>query len=364
MMMKLLTKVIVDMILFLTILNLIIIIQFITPSQALSSSSAPPNQSAAAKLLDICKESRQIRNSVILPGVHDALSAKIFSKQGAKALFISGFGVSATKLGQPDVGLLTQTEMEQTLKSVVQAVASYSTPIIVDGDTGYGGVMNIRRTIRDFASVGAAAVSIEDQIFPKKCTYAAGSGVRVVSFEECRERMKIALAARDEARKIDGNDILVVARTDCRAALGLEEAVKRCQMFEDLGADICYAENLQSKEEYIHLRKELDPSTLTMLAQVQLFPPQQNDIRDDDDDDDHGQLLFTSQEVGEMGYDLTLFGVTPLQAMISAIENTASEMLQTSESSGFVKSTPLSSFRNLKNIVGFDEAEEFEASLQ
>ena len=324
-------------------------------------SSNINTRSGSNRLLEIFEEAKShqnTRNAIIVPGVHDALSAKIFAQQGAKALFISGFGVSASKLGQPDLGLLTQTEMEQTLKNVVRAVAPYSTPIIVDGDTGYGGTMNIRRTIRDFAAAGAAAISIEDQIFPKKCTYAAGPGVRVVSFEECKERIKIALAARDEARDIDGNDILILARTDCRAALGLEEAVNRCKTFEQLGADISYAENLQSKDEYIHLAENLKPSTLKMLAQVQLFP---HPIKNEGDDK---QMLFTAQEVGEMNYDLALFGVTPLQSVVNALESTASEMLGNGGSSGFVQKSHSTSFQNLKNVAGFTEADEFESSVK
>lgn len=348
----------------LTILNLslmmMVIIIIILPTTN-AFSSRVNTSSGSKKLLEICKEARNdqtTRNAIILPGVHDALSAKIFAQQGAKALFISGFGVSASKLGQPDLGLLTQTEMEQTLKNVVRAVAPYSTPIIVDGDTGYGGTMNIRRTIRDFAAAGAAAVSIEDQIFPKKCTYAAGSGVKVVSFEECKERIKIALAARDEARDIDGNDILILARTDCRAALGLEEAVRRCKMFEELGADICYAENLQSKDEYIHLAENLNPSTLKMLAQVHLFPHSTSEEVSDE------QMLFTAREVGLMNYDLALFGVTPLQSVVNALENTATEMLGNGGSSGFVQKSQSTSFQQLKSVVGFTDADQFESSLK
>ncbi len=320
----------------------------LTSTQALSSSSL----SGSSRLLEVCKEAKnnsEERIATILPGVYDALSAKVFAKEGAKALYISGFGVSAAKLGQPDVGLLTQTEMGETLRSIIQAVAPYSTPVIVDGDTGYGGALNIRRTIRDFAAAGAAAVSIEDQLFPKKCTYAAGSGVRVVSFEECKKRIEIALTAREETRKVDGNDILIIARTDCRAALGLDEVVRRCKMFEDLGADICYAENLQSKEEYLYLKEQLNPSTLTMLAQVQKLPQIQEE-----------QYLFTAREIGELGYDLALFGVTPLQAVVNALEKSASEMLRYG-CSGFICDTPLGSFQSLKDAVGFSEAEDFES---
>ena len=356
-----------------TILNLklstILLVQALS-SPSTSTEAITRSPSGATKLLKICQEARDEKKrnnenrSIILPGIHDALSAKIFTNAGAKALFLSGFGVSACKLGQPDVGLLTQTEMEDTLRSVIQAISSSGsiTPVIVDGDTGYGGTMNIRRTIRSFASAGAAAITIEDQMFPKKCTYAAGKGVRVVSFEECKARIMTAIAARDEARMLDGNDVLIVARTDCRAALGLEEAVARCKMFEELGADICYAENLQSREEYDILRYKLNPSTITMLAQVQLFPSNNSheERSTEGSADQFDQVLFSAHDIGEMGYDLALFGVTPLQSIVHAMKSIASEIL-VPDASGLIEDTSLTPFSELKETVGFAEAEDFDS---
>jgi len=348
---------------FLTILNLqklILIAQIIIPLQAFSSSSPGIHHhinSKANKLKQLCLDARSKKKTIILPGIYDSLSAKIFADTGAKVLFLSGFGVSASKLGQPDIGILTQTEMEDTLRSVVQVVSSHGTPVIVDGDTGYGEIMNIRRTIRNFAAAGAAAITIEDQSFPKKCTYAAGMGVKVVSFNECRTRIKAAIAARNEARSIDGNDVLIVARTDCRAALGLDEAIRRCKMFEEEGADICYAENLQSKQEYEYLKAMLHQSTLTMLAQVQL----QNRMNEFAEDLILEQTLFNAEEISDMGFDLALFGVTPLQAIVQTLTNVATNMLDTNN--GLVdEKIDFSTFFHLKKVVGFNEAEIF-ASL-
>jgi len=313
-----------------------------------STINALAKPSAADRLRNLYTNNETKSSAVvILPGVHDALSAKIYADSGAKALFLSGFGVTATRLGQPDVGILTLTEMGDTLRSVVQAAGD--TPIIVDGDTGYGGSVNVRRTIRLFAAAGAAAVTIEDQVFPKKCTYAAGKGVRVVSREESLVRVKAALKAREEARDIDGNDILIVARTDCRAALGLEEAVERCRLFQDAGADICYAENLQSREEYEHLRGELMPSTGTILAQVQTG--------------DSNQTLYSSQDVGDMKYDFALFGITALQAAVSALEKSAAIMM-IPDATGLIgadSNVPLTSFSDLKETIGFPDSEAFQS---
>lgn len=295
-------------------------------------------------------QTRDTGSALIVPGIHDGLSAKIFAQSGAQVLFLSGFGVTASLLGKPDVGILTQTEMESTLRSVVQALEDISPrpPIIVDGDTGFGGVDNIRRTVRQFASSGAAAITIEDQLFPKKCTYAAGEGVRVVERDECIRRVKVALAARDEAKERDGNDVLIVARTDCRAALGYEEAKSRCLAFESLGADVVYAENLQSEEEYINLRKSLQPETFTMLAQVQTG--------------DRNQRLYNGKEIGEMGYDLSLYGITALQAQVNALKTTA-ELMCSSIHSGLTRASDITPFVELKEIIGFQDSEGFQSNF-
>lgn len=202
--------------------------------------------------------------------------------------------------------------------------------------------------LSDPSLVRAAAVTIEDQVFPKKCTYAAGDGVRVVSRSECRDRIRAALAARDEARNVDGNDIMIVARTDCRAALGFEEALERCIIFEELGADICYAENLQSRREYEDLRKALRPTTGTILAQVQTG--------------NEDETLFSAQDVGEMGYDFVLFGVTALQAYVRSLKMSAALMMAP-DSSGFVEASDLDilSFDDLKSNLGFEDIETFQA---
>eukprot|EP00978_Attheya_sp_CCMP212_P015820 scaffold40948_cov44-Attheya_sp.AAC.1 len=285
--------------------------------------------------------------AVALAGVHDALSAKVFAKAGAKALFLSGFGVSATRLGEPDAGILTLTEMEDAARNVIRA-AGPTVPVIVDGDTGYGSAVNVRRTIRGLAAAGAAAITVEDQWFPKRCTFAAGRGVRVVSRAASVARIQAAVAARNEARESD-HDVLLVARTDCRAALGLDEAVARCQAFEAAGADIVYAEGLQSQEEYIHLRQCLQPTTPMILAQLQ--------TNEGNHDNSNKQEIFTTRQVGEMGYSLALFGVTALQAYVQTLETTARAFL---DSDGVLSkeddaTQSLSSFSNLKRVVGFSE---------
>ncbi|CAB9500662.1 Carboxyvinyl-carboxyphosphonate phosphorylmutase [Seminavis robusta] len=303
----------------------------------------------AQQLRELIAQSRD--RAILLPGVHDALSAKIFQQQSAECLFLSGFGVSASFLGAPDAGILTLCEMEDTARRVVNAVEG-KIPVLVDGDTGYGGCSNMRRAIRGLARAGAAAISIEDQIFPKKCTYSAGeNGAAVVSRSASIARIKTALAAAKEAYEQDGNDVLIIARSDCRASEGLEQAISRCLEYEELGADIVYAENLQSPEEYQTLRGSLAPTTPTILAQVQLNDPNSE------------QRLYSLEEVHQLGYNLALFGVTALQATVHALQETASAMRRHQgilPGSNDNQSPSLSSFSNLKTVVGFPELEDFE----
>eukprot|EP00960_Hanusia_phi_P076147 768522-Hanusia_phi.AAC.6 len=136
------------------------------------------------------------------------MGAKLIEEAGFKAAFFSGFAFSASRLGMPDVGVATYSEMADAGRDVCQAV---TIPVVGDGDTGYGGTLNVRRTVKGFARAGFAAVSIEDQCFPKRCAYA--NGVQVVGLEEAQERIRAAIRARDESRD-DGYDILLIARTD------------------------------------------------------------------------------------------------------------------------------------------------------
>jgi 2-methylisocitrate lyase-like PEP mutase family enzyme len=314
------------------------------------STSNSNHQHPSERLLDLISQARKTQQALPLLGVHDALSARIFQQQYSTnnnnnnmGLFVSGFGVSAARLGQPDAGILTRCEMEATAMTIIQQSAAV--PVMVDGDTGFGGTSNVRQTIRQMAAIRAAAITIEDQVFPKRCTYVAGTGVNVVSREQARQRMRAALAAQTEAWEQDGNRILVVARTDCRmsmaSSLGFDEAMERCLIFEELGADVVYAENLQSADEYEKLRATI--SSPMMLAQVQTGRQDQN-------------KLLTLQEIGSMGFEMALWGVTGLQASVAALEQAASELL----AGGMVSSTPLASLDQVKQIVGFPELDSFE----
>jgi 2-methylisocitrate lyase-like PEP mutase family enzyme len=340
-------------------------------------------------LNDMLSEARRQRQAVRIVGVHDALSARIVQQQhGLKVLreqqetdssssststsavpvvpmglFVSGFGVSAARLGKPDMSIVTRYEQEDTARNIIQAVSSSSDfdppPVIVDGDTGFGGTSNVRETIRRMAATKAAAITIEDQVFPKKCTYMAGSGINIVSRKDATDRIKTALAAKQEAEEADGNRISVIARTDCRMALGLDEAIERCLAFQELGADIVYAENLQGKDEYLTLRKAMigggDAGYLSSFSTSDVAPM----ILAQFQTGKEGHRLYSVDEASSMGYEMILYGVTGLQATVSALESVAAELFN-DDSGGIVSSTPLSSLNEIKDVVGFSDLDAFE----
>ena len=175
----------------------------------------------------------------VMPRCHDGLSAKMIEQAGFPLTFMSGFAVSAARLGLPDTGLISYGEMLGQGMDICSAV---SVPVIGDGDTGYGNALNVRRTVQGYARAGFAAVMIEDQVSPKRCGHTRGK--LVVSRQEACDRIRAAVDARQE-----GQDILILARTDARAIHGLDEAIDRANAFSDLGADILFVEAPRSVDE-------------------------------------------------------------------------------------------------------------------
>ncbi|GIL63708.1 hypothetical protein Vafri_17595 [Volvox africanus] len=174
------------------------------------------------------------------PCCHDALSAKLIEQAGFPYAFMSGFCTSAARLGAPDTGLISYGEMVDTGRYIYETTRNL--PVIGDGDTGYGNAMNVKRTVRGYAQAGFAGILIEDQVAPKSCGHVRGK--RVVGREEAVSRIRAAVDARDE-----GADILIVARTDARQAVSLEEALWRAQAFAEAGADVLFIDALESEEE-------------------------------------------------------------------------------------------------------------------
>jgi len=169
--------------------------------------------------------------SIAFPGIYDTLSARIAERIGFPMGFISGYSVAATAIGEPDLGLLTQTEM---LDAARRVCGSVEIPIIVDADTGYGNPLNVHRTVRQLIAAGAKGCFLEDQVWPKKCGHMRGK--RVIEREEYIDKIRAAVDARD------GRDFFIVARTDAEAAVGLDEAIARVEAAREAGADASFVE--------------------------------------------------------------------------------------------------------------------------
>ncbi len=232
----------------------------------------------------------QERRPLVVPGVFDALSAKLAAHAGFEAVFVSGFAVSATHLGEPDFGLLTRTEIVAAARRVRRAAAC---AVIVDADTGYGGVVNVTRTVDDLLDAGAAGIFLEDQAWPKRCGHLRGK--RVVSIAEQVGKIRAAVRARGD------REGLLVARTDARQALGLGEAIERALAYRDAGADALFVEAPASVEELAEIGRRLPPPLVANMVEEGVTPE------------------LGADELADLGFQLIVHPVSALFAATHAI---------------------------------------------
>jgi 2-methylisocitrate lyase-like PEP mutase family enzyme len=257
----------------------------------------------------------------IMPGCFDALSAKLIADAGYKVAFMSGFAVSAARLGLPDTGLISFAEMLDSLRNSCAVVPGL--PLIGDGDTGYGNALNVQRTVVEYARAGAAAVMIEDQVSPKKCGHTKGK--QVISRAEARMKIRAAVEARADA------DILILARTDARAVHGPQEALARCRDFEAEGADVIFLEAPESEAEMQSFCTAMRKPCMANMVAGGKTP------------------LLSPSDLERLGYKLALYPVMLLSAAISAMQTT----LQAMRPGAAVSYPPCVSFAQLQNVVGF-----------
>ena len=265
-----------------------------------------------------------------VPTCFDALSARLAREAGFPVGFMSGAAVAATRLGMPDTGLITLSEMADQLRYICNAVPGL--PVIGDGDTGYGNVANVRRTVTEYARAGAACVMIEDQITPKKCGHFEGK--QVVSREEARMKIRAAVEA---AREVG---ILVLARTDARAVLGFEAALERCRDFEEEGADIIFLEAPVSEQELRDFVRSMRQPTMANIVEGGKTP------------------MVSPRALEEMGVKLAIYH--PLLFSATRAMQDALSALRSGKSEG---APPVASFNELKRIVGLPEYEKMVAAF-
>ncbi|NYT78779.1 isocitrate lyase/PEP mutase family protein [Alcaligenaceae bacterium] len=204
---------------------------------------------------------------VTAPGVFDMFSALIADQMDFKALYMTGYGISASYLGLPDAGLVTYTDMQARAATIAQGIGK---PLIADADTGFGGLLNLRQTIRGYEAAGVQAIQFEDQEMPKKCGHTPSR--RVIPLPEMLKKIEVAVQARRS------DDTLIIARTDARTSLGLDEAIARGKAFAKAGADIVFVESPESEEEFRRIGGEIDHWLLANMVPTGRSPEVSSEI--------------------------------------------------------------------------------------
>lgn len=229
---------------------------------------------------------------------HDAWTAKVMEQAGLPLLFLGGFGVSASAFGLPDLGLLGLSEMAEAARRMTAAV---NVPVIVDGDTGYGAIPNVMRTVREFERAGAAGMLLEDQVFPKRCGHFAGK--QVIPVQGMSDKLQAALDARQD------QDFVVIARTDARAVEGLESAIDRAHLYAEVGADVIFVEAPQSREELARIGREISRPQLANMLVGGATP------------------ILSAAELQALGFKIVVSPVESLAVTAWAVQHLAEAML-------------------------------------
>jgi 2,3-dimethylmalate lyase len=266
---------------------------------------------------------------IIAPGVFDMISAKIADTMGFDALYMTGFGAVASHLGLPDAGIATYTDMVGRVRQIASGIA---TPLIADGDTGYGGLLNVDFTVRGYEAAGAQAIQLEDQEFPKKCGHTPGR--RVVPVEDAVRRIRVAVEARSS------KDFLVIARTDARTTLGLDEALRRGEAFAKAGADVLFIESPESVEEMERIGRAFDLPLIANMVEGGRTP------------------VLDRTEIERLGYKLAIFPASGFLAMGAALRSVYGEILTKGSSKDW--RGELYPFAEFSRLMGFERIWDFE----
>ena len=263
------------------------------------------------------------------PGVFDMVSLRLAASFGFEAHYMTGFGAVASYLGLPDAGLATYTDMVGRVK---QMASLSPVPLIADGDTGYGGLLNVRHTVRGYEEAGASAIQLEDQEFPKKCGHTPGR--RVIPTDDMVKKIRVAVEARAS------RDFLIIARTDARTTLGLDEALRRAEAYAKAGADLLFVESPESLEEMRTIGERFDLPLVANMVEKGRTP------------------VLSREELEKLGYRLAIFPVSALLAAVKAMSDVYGHLATTGSSQGVP--VPLEDFGALVKLMGFDDVWDFE----
>lgn len=264
---------------------------------------------------------------ITAPGVFDMISTLIATRMNFPALYVTGYGISASYMGLPDAGLMTFTDMETQIRKIVAATDK---PVIADADTGYGGLLNVRHTVKAYENLGVSAIQIEDQEYPKKCGHTPGR--RVIPTSDMVTKIKVAVDTRTK------DDFLIIARTDSRTGLGIEEAIIRAVAFEEAGADIIFVEAPETESEMKMVNAAIKKPTLANMVSGGKTP------------------IFSSAALQDMGYSVAIHPALGFLAMGEALKTAYTKL----DTTGNVTGVALEDFGEFSRIMGFEDVWDFE----
>lgn len=267
------------------------------------------------------------------PGIFDGITLRIAEKVGFDALYMTGYGTVASHLGLPDAGLASYRDMVERVRLFAGLA---SVPMLADGDTGYGGLLNVEHTIKGYEAAGASAIQLEDQEFPKKCGHTPGR--KVIPLEQAAAKVKVAAEARDS------KDFLIVARTDARTSYGLDEALRRGEAFAEAGADILFIESPETEAEMEKICASFDLPLLVNVVEGGKTP------------------VLSKQRYIELGYQMAIYPATAFLAMGQAVEHVYGHLKETGASVGVEDGTrdQLADFMTFSRTMGFEDVWAFE----
>ena len=264
--------------------------------------------------------------TLLAPGIYDALSGLIAEQSGAQAVYLSGASIAYTRFGRSDVGLVSVSEVHDTLAAVTDRI---KIPVIVDADTGFGNALNVQRTIRNFERAGAAAIQIEDQSFPKRCGHLDGKAL--IKTDEMVGKIKAAVDARKTS------DTLIIARTDARAVEGLQEAIDRAHTYEEAGADILFIEAPRSVDELKIIRKSFHLNTPLLANMVE-----------------GGKTpVKTADDLKSLGFNIVIFPGGAVRAATFQLQEYYAGLLENGSNAEFSKR--MHDFDSLNAVIGTPE---------
>jgi len=265
---------------------------------------------------------------VTAPGVFELISALIADRMGFKALYVTGYGTVASALGLPDAGLASYSQMIDRIGRIVEMT---KTPIIADADTGYGGLLNVRHTVRGYEQAGVAAIQIEDQEFPKKCGHTPDR--RVIPIDDMVRKIKVASDSRSSA------DFLIVARTDARTGKGLDEAIRRGVAYAEAGADVIFVESPETEAEMAEVGRRIGKPLLANMVNGGRTP------------------MLPADKLKALGFSIAIYPAVGFLSAGEALRRAYTDLKQNGTTTSAV---PMYSFTEFNKLIGFEDVWEFE----